>query len=226
MVEVNGKAKTMRKCKYEDLIDDYLLKRLPESEREIFEQHYFNCSHCFQELTERNELIAVVKDKGYSLFQKEIMAEETKSVSWFESVRAYITPRTWAVAAVSAALFLLVIFGVIPSLRTSSPQFFINEDLVRGESITLISPVIDIPTVPTQFRWKSHGEDVEYKIYLYNEQLLWTETTTENSIILPEEIRNLMIPSETYSWQVKAYAKEGGLIAVSSRVRFRIISTQ
>ena len=216
----------MRKCKYEELIDDYLLNRLLGSEREKFEEHYFNCSHCFQELTEQNELIAVIKDKGYSLFQEEIMAEETKRIPWFESVRAYFTPRTWATAAVSAALLLVVIFGVIPSLKTPSPQFFINEDLVRGESITLISPLIDIPTVPTQFKWKSHGENVEYKFYLYNDKLLWTENTTENSIILPEEVRNLMAPSETYSWQVKAFAKEGGLIAVSSRVRFRIISTQ
>jgi hypothetical protein len=226
MVEVKGKAKPMRKCKYEDLIDDYLLKRLPESERDEFEEHYFNCSHCFHELTERNELIATIKDKGYSLFQEEIMAEETRRVSWLESVRAYFTPRTWTVAAVSAALLLVVIFGVLPSLKTSSPQFFINEDLVRGESIILISPVIDIPTVPTQFKWKSHGENVEYKIYLYNEQILWTEITTENMIRLPQEVRNLMIPGETYSWQVKAFAQEGGLIAVSSRVRFKIISPQ
>ena len=216
----------MRKCKYEELIDDYLLNRLPGSEREKFEEHYFNCSHCFQELAEQNELIAVIKAKGYSLFQEEIMAEETKRISWFESVLSYVTPRTWATAAVAAALLLVVIFGVIPSLKTSSPQFFINEDLVRGESITLISPLIDIPTVPTQFKWKSHGENVEYKFYLYNDKLLWTENTTENSIILPEEVRNLMAPSETYSWQVKAFSKEGGLIAVSSRVRFRIISIQ
>lgn len=216
----------MRKCKYEDLIDNYLVNRLSQSERETFEEHYFNCSHCFQEMTERNELIAVIKDQGYSLFQEEIMAEETKSVSWLETLRPYFTPRTWAVAAVSAALLLVVIFGVIPSLKTPSPQFFINEDLIRGGSITLISPVIDVPTVPSQFRWKSHGDDVEYKIYLYNEKLLWTNTTTQNSIILPEEVRKLMIPSETYSWQVKAFSTEGGLIAVSSRVRFKIVSPE
>lgn len=214
----------MRKCKYEDLIDDYLVNRLSQSERETFEEHYFNCSHCFQEITERNELIAVIKDQGYSLFQEEIMAEETRKVTWLENVRSYLTPRTWAVAAVSAALLLVVIFGIIPSLKTPSPQFFINEDLIRGESITLISPVIDVPTVPSQFRWKSHGEDVEYKIYLYNEKLLWTNTTTQSSIILPEEVRKLMIPGEPYSWQIKAFSKEGGLIAVSSRVRFKIVS--
>lgn len=212
----------MRKCKHEDQIDDYLLNRLPEMQKEKFEEHYFNCSHCFQRMVEREEIISVIKHEGYSIFQDEYLAEETKTVPWFESIRSYFTPRTWAVAAVSAALLLVTIFGVLPSLKKTSPQFFINEDLVRGESITLISPVIDITNIPSQFKWRSHGEDVEYKIYLYNEKLLWTATTKENSIILPDEVKELMISGETYSWQVKAFAPEGGLIAVSSRVRFKV----
>ena len=212
----------MRKCQYEDQIDDYLLNRLPEHQKDEFEKHYFNCSHCFQTMIEREEIISVIKHEGYSIFQDEYLAEETKTVSWLDTVRASLTPRTWAVAAVSAALLLVVLFGVLPSLKTTSPQFFINEDLVRGESITLISPVIDITNVPSQFKWRSHGEDVEYKIYLYNQKLLWTTTTKENSIILPESVKKLMSSGETYSWQVKAFAPEGGLIAVSSRVRFKI----
>jgi hypothetical protein len=31
-----------------------------------------------------------------------------------------------------------------------------------------------------------------------------------------------MIPGEKYSWQVKAFAPDGTLIAVSSRVQFKI----
>jgi len=212
----------MRKCKYEDLIDDYLLDRLPERQKEEFEGHYFNCSYCFQSMVEREEIISVIKHEGYSIFQDEYLAEETKTVPWFESIRSYLTPRTWAVAAVSAALLLVTIFGVLPTLKTTSPQFFINEDLVRGESITLISPLIDITNIPSQFKWKSHGENVEYKIYLYNDKLLWTTTTKENSIILPVDVKKLMTSGETYSWQVKAFAPEGGLIAISSRVRFKI----
>lgn len=212
----------MRKCRYEDQIDDYLLNKLPETQKEEFEEHYFNCSHCFQSMIEREEIISTIKHEGYTIFQDEYLAEETRTVSWFDTVRAYITPRTWTVAAVSAALLLVVVFGVLPSLKTTSPQFFINEDLVRGESITLISPVIDITNIPSQFKWRSHGENVEYKIYLYNQELLWTATTRENSIVLPEAVKKLMISGETYSWQVKAFAPEGGLIAVSSRVRFKV----
>ncbi len=216
----------MIKCNYEKLIDDYLLKKLSEPKREKFEEHYFNCSHCFEKMAERDEIISVIKHKGYEIFQDEYLAEETKRVPWYDSVVSFLTPKQWALAAATAALFLVVILGVIPKLKTSSPQFFINDDVVRGQSITLISPLIDIKTIPSQFKWKSLGKDVEYKIYIYNEQLLWSESTTENTIILPDEVKRLMISGEKYSWQVKAFSPEGVLIAVSSRVQFKIISAK
>lgn len=217
----------MINCKFEDLIDDYLLNKLSEANRENFEEHYFNCTHCYEKMVEREELISVIKNKGYTIFQDEYLSEETKRVPWFESVRSYFTPSQWAFAAVSAALFLIVIFGVIPTLNRTSPQFYINnEDVVRGESITLISPLIDINSVPSQFEWKSLGKNVEYNIYIYNEKLIWTGTTKENVITLPEEVRKLMTSDQKYSWKVKAFSPEGFLIAISSRVQFKIIPTK
>lgn len=215
----------MRKCKYEDLIDDYLLNRLSEAERGKFEEHYFNCSQCFEKIEERDEIISVIKNKGYMIFQDEYLAEETKRVPWYDSVVSFLTPKQWALATVTAALFLVVIFSVIPSLKTTSPQFFVNEDVVRGESITLISPLIDIKAVPSQFKWKSLENDIEYKIYIYNEKLLWSGTTKESTITLPDEVKKLMTTDQKYSWQVKAFSPEGVLIAVSSRVQFKIISS-
>ncbi len=213
----------MSKCKDENLIDDYLMNKLSEPEREKFEEHYFNCSRCFEKMVERDELISVIKTKGYEIFQDEYLAEETKSVPWYDSVISFLAPKQWALAAATVALLLVVILNVIPKLKTTSPQFFINEDVVRGESITLISPLIDIKTVPAQFRWKSLGEDVEYKIYIYNEELLWSGTSKESLVTLPEEVKKKMTAGEKYSWQVKAFSPEGALIAVSSKVQFTII---
>jgi len=87
----------------------------------------------------------------------------------------------------------------------------------------LISPVIDIRTVPTKFEWKDSGEDVEYKIYIYDDgEKLWATTTRDNFIVLPEKIRKRMTLGEKYSWEVKAFSPEGTLIAISSKVHFKI----
>jgi len=93
---------------------------------------------------------------------------------------------------------------------------------VRGGSIRLISPVIAVDAIPSQFRWESLGEDVEYKIEIYNHELLWGATTSNNFIALPQEVRERMVTGEKYSWQVKAFSAEGSLIAVSSKVQFPV----
>jgi len=216
----------MRKCKFEYLIDDYLLNKLSENEKKKFEEHYFDCHQCFKKMVEKDEIISVVKNKGNVIFQDIYAPEKVKRVPLFERFVDFVTPKQWAMAAASAALVLIFVFGILPSLKTISPHFSINEDLVRGGSVTLISPVINIKTVPPQFRWKSEGKDLEYKIYIYNHTLLWSTSTKNNYIFLPEDIKKLMVAGKRYSWQVKAFSPEGTLIAVSSRVQFMIDPNQ
>jgi hypothetical protein len=217
----------MKKCKLENLIDEYLFDRLDETQKESFEEHYFSCHQCFEKLEEKNEMIAVIKTKGDEIFQ-DVYAPTKIRRSWLDSVLAFLTPRQWAMAAVSAALILVVSIGIIPNLKTSTPEFFINDDLVRGSSITLISPMIDnLEQIPSEFRWQSLGENTEYKLFIFHqEELLWSTTTEENFVTLSENTKSLMAPGKKYSWQVKAFSPEGTLIAVSSRVQFNFLSSK
>lgn len=215
----------MKKCKYENLIDDYLLNRISTEKRKEFEDHYFNCPGCFEKLDERNTLISVIKNKGNVIFQDIRVLENTRE-TLFERFFAFLTPKQWAIAAVSVCALLIIALGVVPNLKSPTPQFMIDNQVVRGSSLSLISPVIDIQSVPSEFKWDDLGEGVEYKIYIYNGELLWSQTTTTNSVFLPEEVKSLMKAGEHYSWEVKAFSSEGNLIAVSSRVQFKIKSHQ
>ncbi len=213
----------MKMCKCEHLIDDYLLDRLYDEKKKKFEEHYFNCPYCFEKMVERDELISLIKQKGDGIFQDEYVVEEGKGATWFEKIVSFFTPKQWALIPVYTALLLIVIFIFIPYFKPAPPQFFISEDRVRGESITLISPVIDIKTVPSKFEWKDSGEDVEYKIYIYDDgEKLWATTTKDNFIVLPKKVRKRMTLGEKYSWEVKAFSPEGTLIAISSKVHFKI----
>ncbi len=213
----------MRNCKFEEMIDEYLLNRLTEDEKNTFEEHYFNCPSCFEKMAERDELVAAIKYKGQEIFKDEYVAEAAKGETWWEKVTSFLTPRQWTTVAVSAALIAVIVFGILPMLKPTSPQFFINEDAVRGAKITLISPIWKSETVPSKFEWKTMGEDVEYKIYIYdNGNVVWDDTTKENFIILPENIKKTLASGQKYSWQVKAFSAEGTLISVSSRVEFKI----
>ncbi|MGB7297319.1 MAG: hypothetical protein WBC70_17210, partial [Candidatus Aminicenantales bacterium] len=104
-----------------------------------------------------------------------------------------------------------------------SPQFVLSDnEIVRGKSLTLISPVIDVKSVPSFFEWRQLGEDVEYKIFVYNSDLLWSASTKDTRIAVPEEVKQQMVAGQKYSWQVKAFSAKGALIAVSSMVQFQV----
>jgi hypothetical protein len=213
----------MKMCKCEHLIDDYLFDRLDDEKKKKFEEHYFNCPYCFEKMVERDELISLIKQKGDGIFQDEYVVEEGKGATWVEKIVSFFTPKQWALIPVYAALLLIVVFIFIPYFKPAPLQFFISEEKVRGESITLISPVIDIKIVPTKFEWKDLGENVEYKIYIYDDgKKLWAATTKDNFIVLPEKVRKRMTLGEKYSWEVKAFSPEGTLVAISSKVHFKI----
>lgn len=213
----------MRNCKFEEIIDKYLLNQLSDDQKNTFEEHYFNCPSCFEKMVERDELIAAIKYKGQEIFKDEYVAESAKGETWWEKATSFLTPKQWATVAISAALVAVIVFGVLPMLKPTSPQFYIYDDAVRGSKITLISPVWKSETVPSKFEWIKMGEDVEYKIYIYdNGNVVWNSATKDNSITLPENIKNSLISGKIYSWQVKAFSAEGTLVSLSSKVQFKI----
>ncbi|MBP1765988.1 MAG: hypothetical protein H6P98_103 [Candidatus Aminicenantes bacterium] len=213
----------MKKCLFADQIDDYLLNRLEGGAKEQFEEHYFNCPSCFRQMEERDVLISTIKSQGARLFRKPAASERRDWIPAWKRAFSSFSPRQWAAVGVAGAALLLVISGALPLFKGSSAQFVLSEtEVVRGESLTLMSPIIDVRSVPTYFEWKSLGQDVEYKISLYNGELLWTASTRENRITVPEETRRRMRPGQRFAWQVRAFSPRGSLIAVSSKVQFQI----
>ncbi len=213
----------MRKCKFEDLIDNYLLNRLDEEKKKKFEVHYFNCPYCFEKMVERDELISVIKHKGDMVFQDEYAVEETKGGTWVEKIVSLLTPKQWAAAAVSACLFLIIcglFLYVIPNRGPTPPSFPPPDDKAeRGAQIK-------IKVIPSKIEWSRLGEDVEYKIYIYdNGDKLWSTTTKENFVVLPEDVKKRMTLGEIYSCEVKAFSTYGPLKA-SGRTQFKIRKTE
>ncbi|NOR15812.1 MAG: hypothetical protein GQ544_08915 [Candidatus Aminicenantes bacterium] len=207
----------MNKCEFEAQIDGYLLNKLSEKQAEKFENHYFNCSSCFQLMVERDEVIAAVKLKGEQIFNGLESTNQTDHHPWTERLVGFFSPKQWAAVSLSAALLLVVVLGVIPQFKSSSPRFQLDDTIMRGKTLTLISDAI-----PAQFRWEDLGEDVDYKITIDNHVQLWTATTANTYVTIPEKIKARMKPGVKYFWQVKAFAKEGSLIAESSKVQFSL----
>ncbi len=213
----------MKTCFADEEIDAYLLKRLSEEEARTFEEHYFNCPRCFREVSARDELVRVIKSRGPEIFSKPSPAAVPKP-SRTGRVLDFFTPRQWAFVSLTVIALMVIIFAGLPRSRPAPPHFVLDgEDILRGESLTLISPVIGIKGMPTSFKWRSFEGAGEYKVYLYDGATpIWTSVTKDTRMIIPEDIKAKLTSGQRYSWQVKAFSPEGRLISISSRVHFEI----
>jgi len=223
-LERERRWKSMKPCGFEDRVDDYLLNRLPEDQAAEFEEHYFNCAPCFAELTAREEILRVVKTADVFRTAPESVKAEPESAPWFRRLAAFLTPRQWALAG-AAALVLIAVFILLPRRSGQAPEFLLTDDAnLRGGAITIISPMnyVRSSAVLPPFAWQSCGEGIEYRFSIANHKPMWETSTMETSITLPDEIKANLVSGETYTWQVKGFKKDGTLVAISSKVRFKV----
>ncbi len=212
----------MKKCPHEEKVDLYLRGKLSESESAEFEEHYFNCPPCFQKTSERSELIEVIQQRGAFIFEPATLRRPKPRISLGVKVAAFLTPRQWVAAAVTAAALLVVALALVPRFKSHGPDFtFTGDETVRGESLAVLSPLGDVKAVPDRFEWKALSAAAEYQVTLSGLETLWTTTTQETKIALPEALKN-KLKAGSYTWQVKAYSAQGTLLATSPKVEFKI----
>jgi hypothetical protein len=213
----------MRKCGYEDLIDGYLLDKLKPEEQTDFEEHYFICRSCFDKMSERDEVIQILKKEGLLKAPAEDRLEDSRKIPRLQGALAFLTPRRWAAAGVAAAAILLAVWLLIPRNGSVSPPLVLTGDeAVRGAAVAVLSPVADVAEAPAFLEWKKAGDEIEYKVSLAGKSPLMSASTKETRIVLPDNIKARLKPGVTYIWQVQAFKPDGTLVAVSGRVKFRI----
>jgi hypothetical protein len=214
----------MRKCRYEKLIDGYLLDRLKPEEQVDFEEHYFICRSCFEKLSERDELVRILKQEGAFAAEEKAEADRASAPKRTGRRPTLLTLPRWALVAVPAAVVLLAVWILLPRGGTVSPPFLVTGDqTVRGAVVTPVFPVGGLPRAPESLEWKSAGQGMEYRVSLSGAATDWKATTTGTRIVLPDDVREGLRMGQIYIWQVQAFTADGTLSAVSARVKFKIV---
>jgi hypothetical protein len=108
-------------------VERYLLDELPDPEREEFEQHYFDCRICAEEV----RLTAMFVDNATAVLRRPVYQPQRASLA---AAWAWFRPQ-WAtaLAAVSSLFAAYQYLVVIPSLHRAVPQLGVIGPLVRGE---------------------------------------------------------------------------------------------
>lgn len=90
------------------VIDEYVMGRLPEADAAHFEDHYLNCQECLRKLD-----LAERFQQGF----RDVAAEELAEPVGLAAVFAVLSRRRWAVAAGALVLVVAVAAGLL-ALRT------------------------------------------------------------------------------------------------------------
>ncbi|MCK4415209.1 MAG: CDC27 family protein [Candidatus Eisenbacteria sp.] len=117
-----GEAMDCDTIRERGIADEYLAGRLPPEEAEAYEEHYFGCDRCLEELQFRKALAAELREHGEELFAGEIVQERAAEArsggvasdrarrGWFSLPDWLTSPRpAWGLAAAAAVALLVVV---------------------------------------------------------------------------------------------------------------------
>jgi hypothetical protein len=218
--------KKMENCKYERLIDDYLLDRLNEREKHEFEKHFFNCSICSEELVLREKVFETIMERGKEIFRDIIIQTHTPRKAFsFRELAYFFRVKKWAFASIVLSLFI-VGGGIYYYYKVSHPGFKVpSKEVLRTETFMVISPQGEIQKSPSIFLWQKveGAEKYIFSIYDKNGIFIWKTKTKRNQIKLPEKIKKLLKRGNFYSWDVKAISSQNSILAQSRKAIFKVI---
>lgn len=206
----------------DDLIDRYLSGRLTEKEAEAFELHYLGCDECFRELQIRKQLLAVIKEKGKTLFAEFIEEGKKGSQSGIRPRRFPETVRDiWArknlriyISGVAAVFLILMLYLAIdwrnPPLSESFRESPYLEERIKTQDDTrsekgfqLLAPANKArfsPQTPILFRWSNPGnETLGLKILNNQGDRLFSFEVNDSQFLFREAL-----PPGLYYWKVES----------------------
>ena len=100
-----------KKIKNEEIIERYILRKLPPDEEKLFEQHYFNCDLCFEAVKQAEKVIPVIKEAA-ERGVIEYPPEEVKKESIFDYLVDWFKSRTLSpiIVVTTAVLMLTMLY--------------------------------------------------------------------------------------------------------------------
>jgi hypothetical protein len=206
------------------LIGSYELDLLTEKEKRQFENHLLDCDFCLQNLYRTAPIAKMIRERKLApagnIDISDEMAKDALLESPKKSRQTWVLGKKWLYAVAGAVAIMAIVITV---LLLQAP--WKETERLRGHddvSILVVSPVGEVADL-REIRWKAIAgiDSYELKIYTGDGSLVWEKSVTGNSVSLPDSISNLLIPGQSYFWQVETLtAKEERM--KSQVVRFKI----
>ncbi len=132
--------------------------------------------------------------------------------------------RDWRRLAAAAMVILAVGLGY-QLFRPAAPPLPAppSGGVVRGGEVEAVSPVGEVPGIPTELRWTPRPGASSYRVRLsaVDDTVLWEGTVLAPPARLPAEVVRSLHRAVVYVWSVEALGPSGERLGASEPVRFR-----
>ncbi len=206
---------------------------MPAADRAPLEDHLASCSRCSAERAMLESFESAVESAG----ERAPLAAITTELERRRAARWPAAPaRKWSLAlrwlslptmntwALVAASLLMVVAGsfYLESLRQPGLSPGTGErQVLRSLRVEAVSPSGELSRPPQQFEWTTFEGAERYRVMVRDVDgiRLWSSETEASRLALSPEVRALLLPGKTLTWEVEALAG-GSILAASGPVSF------
>ncbi len=196
---------------------DRLDQELTASERE----HVASCPRCQAELALLSEFTT-----------GETASDEKEPVDWIvaelhrrggHSSNVVPIPLLRRILVTAATLMIVVSAAYYVRTREPSIDVPLSRSAYRSASVSVVGPVGDLNSVPTQLQWSPFGDADAYDVEIteVDRTILWRATTADTHIELPVAVIAQFVPAKTILWNITA-RRGSTVLARSGTERFRV----
>jgi hypothetical protein len=146
-------------------------------------------------------------------------------------LRTIFASRGVSVAALSLAAMLVAVVAATYLTTAKEPVLVSDgstgQTVLRSQAVVAISPKGDLTKAPTELRWQPVPGADHYSVKLMEVDRveLWQGSSKQPSAMLPEAVREKIVPGKSLLWQVTAINENGKALATSQVERFRVAIT-
>ncbi len=97
--------------------------------------------------------------------------------------------------------------------------------VVRSAGVDVVAPSGDLDAAPTTFSWTAVAGAIRYDVTIreVDGTAVFSGSSTDPQLPLPDDARALMVPGKTLVWGVEAIGAGGQVLAASAAQRFRVV---
>ena len=207
--------------------------------RASVESHIAACAHCQTELALfkefRSETLLPSEERPVEWITAKLRSRAAEildgsasppaSVPWWKS---WFAGSAFPRAAVALGSLLLVASGILYLRQSSAPALHpaidSGPEIVRSNSIALISPIGDLNHPPAILQWRAAPGAASYEVHIMevDHSELWTRRVAGTQVTLPPEVQAEIVPAKSLLWAVSAFDASGNKIGESSPERFKL----